>query len=110
MKVKEELLDCRTSIQAGSIAAFAYYRELLRRIKVTARDHTLASDGDPTCLEHLLWMCEHCLQRLRHPEPGMDVGKYSRWLGYVQGCLICRGVTTVLDERERSRAWFTSAD
>lgn len=94
----------------GSLNAFEYYRDLLLERKVRPVNHTEKSGGDTTSPEHLLWMVEHCIPRVRDDGRGMSIDKYSRWLGYIQGCLICRGWTTVETERNRTRPWFTSKD
>lgn len=90
----------------GSLRAFEYYRDMLRLQQVRPINHTEREDGDPTHPEHLLWMCEHCAERVRDDSLGMNVSKYSRWLGYIQGCMISRGFTTVAQERDRTRNWF----
>lgn len=91
----------------GSLRAFEYYADLLAVHDVDPVNHTEIPDGDPTSLEHLLWMCYHCIPQVRDDGQGMNVAKYSRWLGYIQGCLICKGITTVEKERDRTRKWFT---
>jgi len=90
----------------GSRLAFERYRNILRDMGVKSVNHTELEIGDPTSFEHLLWMCEHCEPLVRDDGLGMSVDKYSRWLGYVQGCLIMHGVTTVEDERNITRPWF----
>ena len=40
----------------GSLLAFEYYRDTLIAHKIKPVNHTLKVDGDPTSLEHLLWM------------------------------------------------------
>lgn len=42
-----------------------------------------------TDLPHLTWML------LEISIGNMDVGKENRWLGFIQGVLIMRGITTV---------------
>lgn len=37
---------------------------------------------------------------------GMDGGKANRWLGFIQGCMIMRGMTTVQAERDFTRPYF----
>lgn len=90
----------------GSIRAFTHYKELLER-KYKPVNHTEIHNGDPTHPEHLLWMCLYCIPRIRDDGLGFAPEKYSRWLGYIQGCLICQGFTTVQAERDRTRPWFT---
>lgn len=49
---------------------------------------------------HLRWM-------LREMSGFRDAGKVGRWLGFVQGLLIERGLTTVQVERDFTRPYFT---
>ena len=90
--------------------AFEHYAELLKAKKVKPVNHTLIENGDPTSLEHLLWMCEECKTNVRDDGQGMPTDKYSRWLGYIQGCIIMHGLTTVEEERNRTRPWFNKED
>lgn len=94
----------------GSLKAFEYYRDMLIAKKFKPVNHTTIDNGDPTHPEHLLWMCIHCAARVRDDGQGMSVDKYSRWLGFIQGCLISQKMTTVEDERNRTRLWFTSQE
>lgn len=48
---------------------------------------------------HLRWM-------LRELSSFTDAGKAGRWLGFVQGLLIERGLTTVQTERDFTRPYF----
>lgn len=91
----------------GSIRAFTYYKEMLERKGYKPVNHTEIHNGDPTNPEHLLWMCNHCIPQIRDDGMGFAVHKYSRWIGYIQGCLISQGFTTVEEERNRTRPWFT---
>ena len=90
----------------GSRKAFEYYAGLLRKAGYEPVNHTRIADGDPTSLEHVLWMCEECEPQVRDDGMGMSVDKYSRWLGFIQGVIIMRGMTTVQAERDRTRPWF----
>lgn len=90
----------------GSLTAFEYYADLLDSKGIKPVNHTEIADGDPTSLEHILWMCEHCKTQVRDDGQGMAVDKYSRWLGFIQGCIIMHGLTTVEEERNRTRPWF----
>lgn len=57
---------------------------------------------DPgTDLAHLRWMLSE-LWEMR------DTPKAMRWLGFVQGVLIMRGLTTVQTERDFTRPYFTA--
>lgn len=93
----------------GSLRAFEYYADFIRNIEHTKPvNHTEIDNGDTTSLEHLLWMCEYCKNQVRDDGLGMNVAKYSRWLGFIQGCLISQGHTTVDAERDRTRPWFSN--
>jgi len=92
----------------GSLRAFEHYRDMLRNKGYEPENNTLFAGGDETCPEHLLWMCEHCIPQVRDDGRGMNVSKYSRWLGFIQGCLISQGWTTVKAERDRTRPWFNN--
>jgi hypothetical protein len=98
----------RSAQDEANVYAFSYYRDLIKSKGFTAKNHTEIPDGNPTSPEHLLWMCEHCIPLVRSDGYGMSVDKYSRWLGFVQGCLIMHGWTTVQAERDRTRPWFTN--
>lgn len=54
---------------------------------------------------HLRWMCQTALKELScWPDD-----KASRWLGFIQGVMACRGYLTVAGEREHSRPIFHAA-
>jgi hypothetical protein len=66
-------------------------------------DVDMACMPDPgTHLCHIRWM----IQQLRGP---METGKAMRWLGFIQGILIERGLTTVTAERDFTRSYFSTA-
>ena len=90
----------------GSLKTFQYYKHLLENMRVKARNHAELPTGDCTSLEHLLWMCDTCIPNIRSDGRGYSVDKYSRWLGYVQGVLVCKGLTTVHAERDRVREFM----
>jgi len=89
----------------GSLKAFARYRDMLRAKGAKPVNETELPNGDPTSLNHLLWMCEHCLKNISD-RGGMSTDKYSRWMGYVQGVMIMRKLTTVEEERNTTRPWL----
>jgi hypothetical protein len=91
----------------GSIRAFIHYKSLLEDKGVKPKNHTEITNGDTTSLEHILWMCNHCIPQVTDDGRGFPIDKYSRWLGYIQGVLVCKKVTTVGTERNRTRPWFT---
>lgn len=92
-------------MDAGSEKCFKYYAALLKNEGATSRNLTEVDNGvGTTHPNHLLWMCEFCLTN------DMPVDKYSRWLGFIQGCLISKGWTTVEIERNRTRPWFIEGE
>lgn len=62
----------------------------------------IAKEDDETSPEHLNWM----LNELHTLTPD---DKANRWLGFVQGILIAKGVTSVGIEREVTRPILTDA-
>ena len=95
-------------IERGTLKAVARYRALLESKGVKPDNCTLDPTKDPTSLPHILWMCEE-LQKKVIPDTGTgySVDKYSRWLGFIQGCLISKKLTSVEIERNVTRGWFT---
>jgi hypothetical protein len=91
----------------GSLLAFEYYRDMMRDKGYEPENNTLF-EGDATCPEHLLWMCEEGMQMVYADMNEINISKYSRWLGFIQGCLISKGWTTVEAERDRTRPWFNN--
>lgn len=57
----------------------------------------------PTDDCHLAWMLEEIVLEY------MSETKANRWLGYVQGVLVCKGYLDVGKERERTRNIFKGA-
>jgi hypothetical protein len=96
----------RSERDEGTVKAFEHYRDMIRARGFKPVNETEYPGGDPTSPGHLLWMCEHCIPLVRSDGYGMSVDKYSRWLGFIQGCLIMHGWTTVQAERDRTRPWF----
>lgn len=108
MKEKLPTPPKRPVSDEGSLLAFERYDEMITQKGYKPLNHTLLDNGDPTHPEHLLWMCQYCQRQVRDDGQGMSVDKYSRWLGFIQGCLISQGWTTVEDERNITRPWFNS--
>lgn len=46
----------------------------------------------PTCKLHMAWMCQECLTNFI---PNGRIEKAMRWLGYVQGVMVARGLITL---------------
>lgn len=55
--------------------------------------------GDETNPVHLLWMLDQIEYNTEQSET-----KKHRWLGYIQGVLVCKGSFTVLEERNYTRS------
>ncbi|BCJ91737.1 hypothetical protein IZ6_24720 [Terrihabitans soli] len=63
--------------------------------------HPIVCEPDPgTSLPHLRWM----LQQIYMGHLPFD--KQQRWLGFIQGILIAKGLTTVPVEREWTRPYL----
>lgn len=58
-----------------------------------------------TDLRHLHWMCSQMRSRM----DSVPVDKASRWLGFIQGCLVMHGLISVEMERDFSRPIFHHA-
>lgn len=97
------------NIELGTLKAVDRYIGMIEAKGVKAQNETLLEDGDPTSLSHILWMCRELKTKIRpHTGNGFSVDKFSRWLGFIQGILIIRGLTTVQAERDITRSWFTT--
>lgn len=96
------------NIELGSLKAVDRYIGLLEGKGVKPDNCTLDDSKDPTSLPHILWMCKELKTKIvPHLGTGFSVDKYSRWLGFIQGILIAKGLTTVKAERDVTRSWFT---
>lgn len=74
-----------------NMIAIAYADYLAGKLqKVNANDEGLHND---LTVKHLLWMCD------RVKAGDMSITKSNRWIGYIQGVMITRGFSTVLEER-----------
>ncbi len=58
-------------------------------------------EGSETEPEHLIWMLTEIQENLT-----MSSTKRHRWLGYIQGILVSKGVIDVKQEREYTRGMF----
>lgn len=56
-------------------------------------------EGDETNPIHLLWM----LDQIQNNEE-QSITKKHRWLGYIQGVLVCSNVFSVVEERDYTRS------
>jgi hypothetical protein len=69
------------------------------------QEYAQGFEGDDTCYEHLHWMIDQCIAHLNE----WPADKISRWIGYVQGVLTCRGIMDPSKERDRTRPFFHEA-
>ena len=77
---------------------------LFRRYLAILRDTSF--DDNPPCTGsvHLTWMCDTALSETEWTDD-----KISRWLGFIQGVMIMRGLLNVEEERDFSRPLFHQA-
>jgi hypothetical protein len=94
-----------TTLVEGNILAFNRYKTILEDRKVKAKDQS--GDENPLTLSHALWMCNYSLDYFKKNPNTYPLDKFSRWLGFVQAILVLHKVTTVEDERNITRPWFT---
>lgn len=95
------------SIELGTLKAVKRYIDIIQVKNVKPVNHTVIENGDPTSLEHILWMCKELEKKIvPHTGTGFSVDKFSRWTGFIQGILISKGLTTVQAERDVTRPWF----
>ena len=88
----------------GTWRTFVAYQELLESKNFKPKDRT-NTDEDPLHPEHLLWMCIEMSKRIAAGNSAYPVDKANRWLGFVQAGLISNKLTTVAEERDRTRTW-----
>lgn len=94
-------------IDEATLNAFKYYRDMLISKGVSPEDFSenmaWRSLTKQMRLSHALWMCEEILK----PEAAhYSLDKRSRWLGFVQSILVCEGLATIKNERNRTRPWL----
>ena len=78
-----------------------YQGLLMKKVSDPYVDLIPLKEGKETEDYHLLWM----LQELLHNKDQSETKKH-RWLGFIQGVIISKGYTTVLDERIITRDIF----
>jgi hypothetical protein len=78
------------------------YVEVIVPLKEKLENCEFGDDTDKTSTEHLIWMCEYCLENLET----MPIDKLSRWVGFVQGIMAANKVLDVDEERNRTRPIF----
>lgn len=97
------------NIELGTLKAVDRYIDMLEAKGIKPDNCTLDDTKDPTSLPHILWMCKELKMKIMpYSGHGFSVDKFSRWLGFIQGILISKGLTTVRAERDVTRSWFTS--
>jgi hypothetical protein len=96
-------------IERESLKSVDRYIAIIKNKGVsTPINETLVEKGDPTSLKHLLWMCIELKKKIVPDKgTGFSTDKFSRWIGYIQGVLVSKGLTTVDIERNVTKSWFT---
>ncbi len=79
------------------------YIEILHTQSIVA-DKVQTDVSNETSDTHLLWMLHEIALN-----PLQSETKKHRWLGYVQGVMVCKGYITVQEERELTRPIFNGA-
>lgn len=80
-----------------------FYPEILDRYEAILRGAEDFGEGD-TSRGHLLDMIE-----LLNGNDAMSLTRKHRWLGFIQGVMICHGLLTVREERNTTRPIFAGA-
>lgn len=100
-KTWDELCAVR---EAAATVGVGVHRDILDRYELIIHSDLVTTPrcqpNPGTSLSHLLWM----IGELRTDMPS---DKASRWLGFIQGCLVMRGMTSVQSERDFTRPYFT---
>ena len=60
---------------------------------------------EETSFVHLRWMADHLLNNI----DDFPTDKTSRWIGFIQGVLVTKGVFNAKSERDRTRPLFHEA-
>lgn len=55
---------------------------------------------------HCVWMTEEMLRMIKKENGNIAIDKIARWTGFIQGVIIVHGLTSIANERERTRPWF----
>lgn len=98
-QVKE--LEQELSIHTARQMAVRYAEHILQRIdlRVAVDD---AKDPDIN-VKHLIWVCHQIIKHAGYVPNEWSVTKLHRWIGYIQGVMTARGITTVQQERDDYR-------
>lgn len=62
-------------------------------------------DKKETSIANISWMCRTAAINCQN----WPIDKLSRWLGFIQACLVFHGLTTVEEERKVTRPLFHEA-
>jgi hypothetical protein len=82
----------------SKIEIYKRYDSILEKIESRVECET-----DPgTSFAHLRWMLSELMKET------MPQGKSNRWLGFIQGMMIAKGLATVAEERDFTRPFFTN--
>jgi hypothetical protein len=82
------------------IEIYNRYDSILARL-----ESSINCESEPgTSYAHLRWMLSE-LKTAKFPK-----GKANRWLGFIQGIMIERGLLTVHEERDFTRPFFKNED
>ncbi|AQW88983.1 hypothetical protein FDH34_gp462 [Serratia phage BF] len=78
----------------------SFYEDLRFRYIEVLDCQAYCNPDEPTSNKHLVWML------LELSNPNMSETKKHRWLGYIQGCMVSKGLINVQEERELTRDVF----
>lgn len=77
-----------------------FYNDLRYRYLEVLNTKSENDPDHPTSRHHLAWMLDELVSDT------MSETKKHRWLGYIQGCMVCQGLINVEDERNATRNIF----
>ena len=83
--------------------AVAYATDLMKRLENYYIDNEMGHVGNEepmTDTKHLIWMCQQVVDYGGGPDHPFSDTKAHRWIGYIQGVMTVRGITTVEFERK----------
>lgn len=85
------------------IYLFNYYKRI-----ISCNRNNFVLDFPQTDPEHLLNLCQEAIDKYdEFYKLDQDNSKVNRWLGFIQGVLICNGITSVEKERNFTRPHLT---
>lgn len=92
------------SIKKESIIyLFNYYKRI-----ISCNRNTFILNYPQTDPEHLINLCQEAIDNYdKFFSLDKDNSKVNRWLGFIQGVLICNGITSVEKERDFTRPYLT---